>query len=74
MKAVAIAENQINLAALGTEIRREKFQAGLLQKLFRRPLAQFAAPQMLRLFFSGELRFYYFQKTHAKNSTTDGHG
>jgi hypothetical protein len=54
-------ENQINLAAGGAEIGRQKFQAELLQMPLRRAFAEFAAPQMLRLRVAGEPRPDFFK-------------
>ena len=57
-------ENQINLATFGPEIGRKKFHPLLLQKLLRRPLAQFATPQMFWLRFASETRFELCQEIH----------
>ena len=42
----------------------ERAAKKFLQKLFRRSLAQFAAPQMLRLCLAGELRLQFFEQVH----------
>ena len=44
-EAVGVPEDQVHLAAPGTEIGGEEFQAGLLQLFFGRALPQRAVPQ-----------------------------
>src|ERR1700690_2260916 len=64
-QTIIVAKDQINLAALGTEIGREKFQSLPLQMTFGRALAQFAVAQVLRLFLAGEPVFQFFQQIHS---------
>jgi len=67
-EAIAIAKNQVNLAARRTEIGREKFQPMLPQISSCRALAQLASPQMFRLILAGEHRFDFFRQTHDSKS------
>ena len=49
-EAVTVAEDEVNLAALGPEIGREKFQTLLLEVFLCRHLTQAATAQVLRKF------------------------
>ena len=59
-----VPENQINLTAGGVEIAGEEFHAQRFEMYFRRALAQFAAPQMLRLRLADEARFELCKEVH----------
>ena len=50
--------------ARGAKIGRQEFKAKLLQVPFRRAFAEFASPQMLRLFLAREPSFDFFKQVH----------
>ena len=54
MQTVAILKDQVNFTAVRPEIAREKFQTQAAQVVFRRALAQRAAPQMHGLRFGAK--------------------
>jgi hypothetical protein len=65
------AEDEVQFAAPGAEIGGAEFEGGLLQMFFGRALAQFAAPQMLRLRLASEMHFKLFQEIHRHRLNTN---